>query len=85
MFRIQQSNPFVSSASQPISFDTGGGERTSNQSIGLTGGLLSNNEAYLLEDSPIAVSIGEIVEKPTACLSYGVLETSLTTAPTHRG
>ena len=55
-------DPFITTASQPISFDTGGGERSSNKSIALTGGLLHNVESYMLEDSPIAISMGQLVE-----------------------
>ena len=53
--QVQQ---YTGKASQTITFDTGGGEKTSDRSIGMTGGLLQGTEAYILEDSPIAVSIG---------------------------
>ena len=53
-----QVDQYIGPSSQPITFDTGGGEKTSNRSIGLTGGLLQGTEAYLLEDSPIAIPWG---------------------------
>ena len=50
-------------ASTPLMFDTGGGEKSSNKSLGLSGGAFVSTEAYILEQSPIAVSMGEVVEK----------------------
>ena len=58
-----QVQTYTGRASQPITFDTGGGERTSDRSIGMTGGLLQGTEAYVLEDSPIAVSMGQLVNQ----------------------
>ena len=51
----------IGKASSPINFDTGGGSRQSDQSLGLLSRTLGKSEAYVLQDSPMAVSMGDTV------------------------
>ena len=56
-------NKYADNASTPVVFDTGGGEQPSAKSLGLFGGSLVSQEGYLLEKSPLAVSLGDIVNR----------------------
>ena len=53
---------FTQDATTPINFFTGGGERLADKSVGLTSGVMGRVEGYLLEDSPFAVSMGQVVQ-----------------------
>ena len=48
-------------ASEPISFSTGGGIKNSYNSIGIQSDLVGNTEAFKLESSPFATSMGQTV------------------------
>ena len=49
-------------ATEGISFVTGGGDRESSKSLGISSSLLGNAEAYKLKDAPFAAALGLIVE-----------------------
>ena len=48
-------------ASASIIFDTGGGAKTCDRSIGITSPGLGHQEMYMLKESPIAISMGSTV------------------------
>ena len=53
---------FEATATEGISFVTGGGDRESSRSIGISSSLLGNTEAFKLKDAPLAAALGLIVE-----------------------
>ena len=53
----------IGAASAPVKFDTAGGIKSVDKSVALTSSGLGVAEAYMLQDSPIAVSMGETVIK----------------------
>ena len=50
-------------ASEPMLFDTGGGEVAANQTLMCSGGTPGLSEMYRLPESPFAVSCGIVVEE----------------------
>ena len=50
-------------ASESICFDTGGGFQDSAKTLGMSSNLLSLTEGYQLDESPLAVSLGQTVEQ----------------------
>ena len=50
----------------PVNFSTGGGKRSGNISCRIDGAFSGDNECYLLESSPWALSLGEMVKKGKA-------------------
>ena len=50
----------------PVNFSTGGGKRPGNVSCRISGEFSGDNECYLLESSPWALSLGEMVRKGKA-------------------
>ena len=55
-------NKCLATPSQTLSFNTGGGTRGAQKSMGMTSSLMGHRECYNLKDSPFAVSMGETVE-----------------------
>lgn len=49
--------------SQAVTFNTGGGPQHCSRSLGLTSNLLGKTEAYVLDASPTAFSMGQIVNE----------------------
>ena len=50
-------------ASSNVTFQTGGGERVCDVSLGITSPMLGQVECYALQDSPFAISLGGHVER----------------------
>ena len=46
-------------ASHKLTFDTGGGSKECDLSIGIQSASIGRSEMYLLDDSPVAVSVGQ--------------------------
>ena len=51
----------VSASDQPVTFATGGGDRPATDSVRVQGSIMNNDEVYLLEGSPWAMSVGDLV------------------------
>ena len=56
-------NKLVGPATEHVEFETGGGAQKSAESIGITSALLGRTECYKLAQSPIAISMGEVINK----------------------
>ena len=75
-------------ASEAVTFNTGGGDRDSTKSIGITSNVLGKTEAFKLESAPFAVAMGiavmerkqpfiwQHVDKPFYCTDYRKLKIS---------
>ena len=50
----------IGTSANPVTFETGGGDKTTKRSLGLVGGTFGSTEAFVLEDSPNAISLSLI-------------------------